>query len=243
MFAIGFGGYFSARKKTRKIMTQNKCAAVLLGPPGSGKTTLVRSLADACRLSAIEAGNLLKREIRLQTVLGRQIKPYTDSGSLVPSALVAEVLSAEAEKVQNDLVLFDGFPRCSAQIELFFQLLEIRKFKLGAVLVLTLDLPAAIKRLSGRRICVKCGNPYNVDTKPSEQPGRCDQCGGDLIQREDDQAEVIERRFKSYESETIPVIEFFRAGYEPLIWEQSATTPFSEIMASAGRRLKELTRP
>lgn len=178
-----------------------------------------------------------------QTALGRKIKPFIDSGSLVPSALVAKVMSAEVEKVQNDLVLFDGFPRRSAQIKLIFQMLKIRNFKLGAVLVLTLDLPVAIKRLSGRRTCVKCGKPYNVDTKPPQRAGRCNQCGGNLIQRDNDRAEVIARRFKSHESETLPVIEFFRAGYAQVIWEQSATAPFSEIMASAGRRLEELARP
>lgn len=175
-FGIGF-------KERSTDMTKNKCAIVLLGPPGSGKTTLVRSLATGKRLAAIEAGNLLKREVRLQTPLGRQIKPYTDSGVLVPSALVTRVISAEAETVENDLVLFDGFPRCSEQIELFFQMLKEQQLHLGAVLVLTLDMQTAVERLSGRRICANCGSLYNQNVKPPIQTGKCDECGGDLIQR------------------------------------------------------------
>ena len=158
----------------------------------------------------------------------------------MPSALVAQVISTEAERVQTDLVLFDGFPRCSDQIEVFLQLLKSQNLDLCAVLILTLNLETAIKRLSGRRVCAKCGGLYHVSAKPPKQAGQCDQCGGVLTQREDDRAEVIEQRFKSYECETMPVIEFFKARYEHLILEQSATAPSHEIVARAAQRLETL---
>jgi adenylate kinase len=120
----------------------------------------------------------------------------------VLSEWVGQLISMELARVQGDFVLVDGFPRCGEQIELFFQLLRRRHLDLCAVLMLTLDLQTAIKRLSGRHVCTGCGALYHVYAKPPKQAGKCDHCGGALAQREDDRAEVIQQRFQGYERET-----------------------------------------
>jgi adenylate kinase len=221
----------------------NRRAVVLLGQPGSGKTSLVRAQSRFKGLAAIETGNLLKLEIRRQTPLGQQIKAWTDSGGLAPATLVGQVISTELKHIQSDLILFDGFPRSAEQIGLFFQLLNRWRLDLGAVLVLSLSLPMAIRRLTGRRICAKCGALYNLNFKPSRKADECDLCQGKLIQRGDDTAEVITERFKSYDKETVPVIEYFQARFKSLVWKAPLGAPLDQIIECAGRRLKDLVGP
>src|SRR5258705_3621244 len=132
-------------------MDETRCAIVLLGPPGSGKTTLARSLAAGARIALIEMGNLLEAEIRRDTPLGRQIKPFKAAGELVPSELVKQVIASELKRVHGKIVLFDGFPRSTEQIEILRHLLKEQHPDLCAVIVLNLDLQTAINRISGRR--------------------------------------------------------------------------------------------
>ena len=217
---------------------KTKCAAILFGPRGSGKTTVVRSMTSHHRMAVIETGNLLERQVQLGTDLGQQIKFYKAAGNLVPTNIVSDILLAELGRMEDESVLFDGFPRHFEQVEVFFRLLRKHGIELCAVLILTLDYQTAVQRLAGRRVCPACGSLYNLHSNPPRSAGKCDRCGRELIQRPDDREEIVRHRFETFERETLPVIKFFTREHQGLIMEESATAPMNEI----GNRLIERLR-
>ncbi|HXT13840.1 MAG TPA: nucleoside monophosphate kinase [Candidatus Angelobacter sp.] len=218
----------------------DRCAIILLGPPGSGKTTLGRSLSRRASISVIEVGVLLAREARKTTPLGRKLSKYITSGSLAPMDLVHPIISRELRAVRDGPILFDGIPRSLTQIEAFFELLDCHDLRLCAVIVLHLDLRNALLRLGGRRVCSRCGKLYNTGGASLKLPTSCDDCKGRLIQRIDDREIVIQKRFNRFRRQTALVIKFFKKKFGSLVVEQDASLPRRQITETIWHHLHSL---
>jgi adenylate kinase len=194
-------------------MLNARKAVVLLGPPASGKTSVSNELARRAGVEALRTGHLLRREIARGSAVGKRIQREVEQGQLAPTESVVEVLAAAVVEAEGGILVFDGFPRSEAQIEPFLELCKAIELELLAVLVLTLGEEEVHHRLLGRRICPKCGAAYHMDYSPPEREGSCDQCGGELVRREDDTPERIARRLAGYEELTAPVIDYFEAQH------------------------------
>ncbi|MFZ0042247.1 MAG: adenylate kinase [Solirubrobacteraceae bacterium] len=183
---------------------------ILFGPPGAGKGTQAERLRTDFQLPYIATGDMLRSNVKEGTDLGKQAKEFMDAGDLVPDDLI---VAMAAERLQEDDAedgfILDGFPRTIAQAEaLDRQLSELGRRVTAALLV---DVPdeEVIRRLSGRRVCVKSGHNYHVEFDPPKNEGVCDQDGSRLIQRDDDKPEVVEHRLSVYHDKTQPLIEYY----------------------------------
>ena len=183
---------------------------VLLGPPGSGKGTQGERLQEDLRLPYYATGDILRAAVRDGTDLGKQAREYMDRGDLVPDevmvGLIAErVASAEAA----DGFILDGFPRTMAQAEALDGKLSGLGRALTAVLLIEVPDEEVVRRLSGRRVCVKEGHVFHMDFDPPKEEGVCDICGGRLEIRDDDKPEVIRRRLGTYHEKTEPLVAYY----------------------------------
>ena len=207
---------------------------ILLGAPGAGKGTQAVRLADALSLPHVSTGDLFRENLSQGTPLGEKAKGYMDSGALVPDELVIDMLF---DRVGRDDCgggyLLDGFPRTVAQAEALGS-------RLGAddrIRVIDIEVPdsAIVERITGRLSCGSCGAVYHRTFNPPTAEGTCDRCGGDLAQRADDSAEVVEKRLAAYHEQTAPVTGWYRerVGIQTVDGTQSPDEVFSACRACA----------
>lgn len=183
---------------------------VLVGPPGAGKGTQAEFIAERFSIPKISTGDIFRSNVSGGTELGKLAKSYMDAGDLVPDKVtVAMVRDRLGEPDAAAGFLLDGFPRNVAQAYELDSALGDLATSLDVVLELEVDSEEVVRRLSGRRMCRKCGHIWHVDYEPTDAEGVCDLCGGDLFQRDDDKAETVRHRLDVYAEQTSPLIKFY----------------------------------
>jgi adenylate kinase len=185
---------------------------ILLGPPGVGKGTQGARLVDELGWVRIATGDLLRSAQREGTELGRKAEDYMDRGELVPDDLIVAMVREHLEKLDpQEVVLFDGFPRTVAQAVSLDAMLPDVKRKVDGVLLFEAPDDVLFKRISGRRSSPE-GRVYNVYFDPPKVEGKCDVTGSELVHREDDKPETVERRLEVYREQTSPVVSYYDAA-------------------------------
>lgn len=184
---------------------------VMLGAPGSGKGTQAQLLVEKYKIPQISTGDLLREAVDSGSALGRQAKVAMDAGQLVNDEVVLGIIHERIMRpdARKGFIL-DGFPRNQLQAEALDQLLGGLGRPLNLALLVAVDVDALLQRLVGRRTCLSCGAMYNMFYSPPHIDGRCDECGGKLRHRADDNEETIGNRLRVYETHTIPVIEYYK---------------------------------
>jgi len=185
---------------------------ILLGPPGAGKGTQAKLLVDTLGIPQVSTGDMLRAAVKAGTPLGREAKQYMDRGALVPDGVIVGLVRERLQQADCTRgYILDGFPRTVAQAEALGKTLAELKASLDHVVSLEVPTEDLVLRIAGRRTCRNCGAMYHVRFSPSRTAGRCDACGGDTYQREDDREETVRRRLQVYTDQTAPLIDFYAA--------------------------------
>lgn len=184
---------------------------IFLGPPGAGKGTQAKLVADKFSFIHISTGDMLRETIQSGSILGNVIKKYISSGQLVPDNVVIEAVKHKlAQKDCSRGFVLDGFPRTVTQAKILSTFLADIEKKIDFVVYINLDSKEIINRLSSRRICSSCGKSYNLIFEPPKIDNKCDKCGSNIIQRIDDNSETILKRINAYNDFTSPLIEYYK---------------------------------
>ena len=201
---------------------------VLLGAPGAGKGTQAKKLIEKYGTPQISTGDLLRAAVGAGTELGKEAKTFMDKGELVPDSVVLGMVEERLKQDDaKDGYILDGFPRNTAQAEALDVMLDKVGMSLDAALSVDVPLEDLMKRLTGRRTCKDCGQMYNIYFSAPAEEGKCDKCGGELYQRDDDQEATIQKRLEVYQQQTEPLIDYYRN--EGILKSVSGTGGIDEI--------------
>ena len=182
-----------------------------LGPPGAGKGTQARDLAQEWGVLHLATGDMLREAVAAGSPLGREAKGYMDQGALVPDDVIIRMMGERLGRADaRPGFILDGFPRTIAQAEALAKLLKDLGQTLDTVVYFDVSEPELLRRLTGRRVCRKCGHTYHLVSNPPKRAGICDACGGELYQRDDDSEATVRNRLQVYQRQTAPLLDYYR---------------------------------
>jgi adenylate kinase len=205
---------------------------VIFGPPGSGKGTQAKEISELYNIKQITTGDIFRSHMKKETALGKKAKEYVNRGLLVPDEIINAIVEEEMKKdVYKKGFVIDGYPRTLNQVNFLGNLLKKRNIRLNAVINLVVGEEEIVRRLSSRRMCSSCQSIFNLVFNPPKKNGVCDNCGGKLIQRDDDKGNVIKERLKVYERQTHDVLKHYKKKgmLTDVDGEQGAEKVFEDI--------------
>ncbi|KAJ52245.1 adenylate kinase [Clostridium tetanomorphum] len=204
---------------------------ILLGPPGAGKGTQAKLISEKYSIPHISTGDIFRKNISEKTPLGIKAKSYMDKGQLVPDELTIEIVN---DRLKNDDCkkgfLLDGFPRTVKQAEALDKFLNNEGTKIDNALLIEVPQDFILERMTGRRVCKNCGASYHVKFNPSKTEGKCDLCGGELVQRKDDTEETVKERLEVYSNQTAPLVQYYKSNDS--LYAIDGTREISEVFQS-----------
>ncbi|MDD6571307.1 MAG: adenylate kinase [Thermoflexaceae bacterium] len=211
---------------------------IMLGAPGAGKGTQAKMIADKYSIPHISTGDIFRANIKNGTELGKKAKTYMDQGLLVPDELVVDLIMDRFKEADcaNGYVL-DGFPRTIPQAESLDKALNAIGEKVDFAINVEVPDENIVRRMSGRRACVGCGATYHIVYNPTKTEGICDRCGKELILRDDDKPETVEKRLKVYHEQTQPLIDFY--GNKGILKEVDGTVDMNDVFSAIVKILGE----
>ncbi len=209
---------------------------VLMGPPGAGKGTQAEVMARKLFVPHISTGDIFRANIKAGTELGQLANQYISKGDLVPDEVTMGMIKDRlAEDDCKDGFILDGLPRTIGQADALAAILAEQGKQLDKVVNIDVPTDKLIERLSGRRVCRNCSQTYHLVNNPPTEPGRCDECGGELYQRADDTVETIQNRLDVYQAQSAPLIEYYAA--KGLLLSINGDQSISNVLAEVGSGL------
>lgn len=187
---------------------ENKLKLLFFGPPGAGKGTQAKMVAEEFNIEHISTGDILREAVSKGTELGKKAKAIMDRGDLVPDEIMNGLVKEKL--IELDSFILDGYPRTLEQAQFLDRTLKELNKEIDAALLIDVSEEEVVKRISNRRVCPKCGKVYNLITLKPKEDEKCDVCGTKIVQRDDDKEEVVRGRYKVYKANTEPVIEYYR---------------------------------